>query len=149
METEKRLKLLQLFYAGVLADSVANYGKSGILEEVTSRKAAEQEIMAKHQLLQLGYTTPEELFAGFSELFGCVNWKISSEDAEVVTRGSSCLLCAISRKMNTMQPCHIYCINPMRSLSKALEPGYDLLVKKTIWDSDECEFRLIKRKETK
>jgi len=38
METEKRLKMLQLFYAGVLADSVRRYSEAGILADVEAQK---------------------------------------------------------------------------------------------------------------
>jgi hypothetical protein len=142
METQKRIKLLQLFYSGVLADSVNNYERFGILEKVTFKKAAEQELMSRGQLAQLGFKTPEELFRGFSEVFGCIDWKMSLSGTDYLAEGNSCLLCAISKKMNTAKPCDIYCINPMRSLSKNLEPGYRLMADKTLWESDQCRFRL-------
>jgi len=44
METEKRLKMLQLFYAGVLADSVRRYSEAGILADVEAQKEKEQKM---------------------------------------------------------------------------------------------------------
>ena len=56
METEKRLKMLQLFYAGVLADSVRRYSEAGILADVEAQKEKEQKMAAKGQLCLL-YTS--------------------------------------------------------------------------------------------
>jgi hypothetical protein len=142
METEKRLKLLQLFYAGVLADSVSNYENFGITDKVTFKKAAEQEIMAKGQLVQLGFKTPEDLFRGFSEVFGCIEWRINKNEKDFFAEGNACLLCAISKRMNSAKPCNIYCINPIRSLLKNLNPPVRLDVKQTLWESDRCMFSL-------
>jgi hypothetical protein len=144
METEKRLKLLQLFYAGVLADSVSNYENFGIREKVTFKKAAEQEIMARGQIAQLGFKTPEDLFKGFSEIFGCIDWKLNRNDNSFYAEGNSCLLCAISKKINSAEPCNIYCINPMRSLLRNMNPSFTLDVKQTLWESDKCIFNLLK-----
>jgi hypothetical protein len=44
METEKRLRMLQLFYAGVLADSIRNYSETGILNLAESKKEKEQKM---------------------------------------------------------------------------------------------------------
>jgi hypothetical protein len=142
MELEKRLKLLQLFYAGVIADSVSCFERFGITGQVEIKKMAEQKIMAKGQLAQLNIKTHEELFAVFSEIFGCVDWKLSKTANELTAESSRCLLCGISKKMDTVQPCNMYCINPMKSLSAALEPGMQLHVEKTLWDSEKCLFRL-------
>jgi hypothetical protein len=67
---------------------------------------------------------------------------MSLSGTDYLAEGNSCLLCAISKKMNTAKPCDMYCINPMRSLLKNLEPGYRLMVDKTLWESDQCRFRL-------
>lgn len=142
----KEHKLLQLFYAGVLADSVNNYNKSGILQKITEAKSHQQEVAAPSQLKQLGITNASELFTKFSEIFGCIEWKVSSTEESISATGESCLLCSISKKMGTAQPCHMYCINPFKSLAKALEPSLTLQVKETLWDGNKCDFELKKEK---
>jgi len=144
METEKRLKMLQLFYAGVLADSVRRYSEAGILNGVEAQKEKEQRMAAKGQLAQLQISTPGEIFKMFSEVFGCISWEIEETDDKLTARGHSCLLCAIAKKMNLPKPCNIYCINPVRAQAESLDGGYRLNVGSTLWESDKCEFVVIR-----
>ena len=144
METEKRLKMLQLFYAGVLADSVRRYSEAGILNAVEAQKEKEQRMAAKGQLAQLQISTPGEIFKMFSEVFGCISWDIEETDDKLTARGNSCLLCAIAKKMNLPKPCNIYCINPVRAQAESLDGGYRLNVGSTLWESDKCEFVVIR-----
>lgn len=140
METEKRLKMLQLFYAGVLADSVRRYSDAGILAEVESQKEKEQKMAAKGQLAQLRISTPAGIFNTFSEVFGCILWSLEETEKSLTATGHSCLLCAIAKKMNLPMPCNIYCINPVRAQTEALEGGYRLTVQSTLWENERCEF---------
>ncbi len=140
METEKRLKMLQLFYAGVLADSVRRYSEAGILNEVEAQKEKEQRMAAKGQLAQLQISTPAEIFKMYSEVFGCISWNIEETEDKLTARGHSCLLCSIAKKMNLPKPCNIYCINPVRAQAESLEGGFRLNVASTLWESDKCEF---------
>jgi len=140
METEKRLKMLQLFYAGVLADSVRRYSEAGILNEVEAQKEKEQRMAAKGQLAQLQISTPAEIFKMYSEVFGCISWNIEETEDKLTARGHSCLLCSIAKKMNLPKPCNIYCINPVRAQAESLEGGFRLKVASTLWESDKCEF---------
>ena len=132
--------MLQLFYAGVLADSVRRYSEAGILNAVEAQKEKEQRMAAKGQLAQLQISTPAEIFKMFSEVFGCISWDIEETDDKLTARGNSCLLCAIAKKMNLPKPCNIYCINPVRAQVEGLERGYRLNVRSTLWESDKCEF---------
>jgi hypothetical protein len=143
METEKKLKLLQLFYTGVLADSTGNYEKFGILSQVVEKKAKEQRIMAMGQLAQLGVNSPAELFEKFFEIFGCIKWKVDDSPGKVIAIGDRCLLCAIAKKMEVAQPCSLYCINPFNALTAEMKPRWTLFVNETLWDGKKCEFELI------
>jgi hypothetical protein len=142
METEKRLKMLQLFYAGVLADSVRRYSEAGILAPVTVQKEKEQKMAARGQLAQLQISKPAGIFSLYSEVFGCIAWNIEETDKILTARGHSCLLCSIAKKMDLPKPCNIYCINPVRAQIEALEGGYSLNVASTLWESDKCEFEV-------
>jgi len=136
--------MLQLFYAGVLADSVRRYSDAGILNAVEAQKEKEQRMAAKGQLAQLQISTPAEIFKMFSEVFGCISWDIEETDDKLTARGNSCLLCAIAKKMNLPKPCNIYCINPVRAQAESLDGGYRLNVGSTLWESDKCEFVVIR-----
>lgn len=138
----EEFKLLQLFYAGVLADSVNHFEKAGILEKVTETKFNQQQFAASAQLKQLGINSAEELFDRFSKIFGCIQWKVRADKERFIAMGESCLLCSISKKIGTAQPCYIYCINPFKSFAKALEPSLNLRVNETLWDGPKCEFEL-------
>lgn len=136
----KENKLLQLFYAGVLADTVYQYEQEGVLKNVTQRKLNQQRLAAAGQLKQLEISNPEELFRKFSDIFGCINWEVESNGKGYSAIGKSCLLCAISKKMNTPAPCDLYCINPLRSMLEAMLPSYKLEVSETLWNGGRCEF---------
>jgi hypothetical protein len=140
----KNLKNLQLFYASVMADAVYHFDNAGILNMVTEKKFQQQHLTAASQLKQLNIATPEELFSYFSEVFGCIQWDVHQNDGAVVAKGKHCLLCSLAKRMQTAQPCFLYCINPTRALLKAMQPGFDLKVEKTLWDSDDCIFSALK-----
>ena len=140
----KELKTLQLFYASALADSVYHYNKSGILNLVTEEKRKTQALTSGSQLKQLGISTPEELFEFFSKVFGCIEWNYQESDGELIASGKHCLLCGLAKKMQTAQPCYIYCINPFREMLNAMTPSYKLSVDETLWDGEKCVFKLTK-----
>ena len=142
METDKKLKLLQLFYAAVLADATDNYERFGISDAVADKKAAEQMVMARGQRVQMGIETPEQLFTTFSDIFGCIKWEVTVTPGLVAGEGAGCLLCAIAKKKGTAQPCRMYCINPMRAMAASLEPSCKLTVKETLWDGSMCRFEI-------
>jgi hypothetical protein len=140
---EQDLKTLQLFYASALADSVYHYNNAGILSLVTEKKAGQQALTAASQLKQLKISTPEQLFELFSRTFGCIKWDVKTSSDKVLASGNHCLLCSLAKKMQTAQPCFIYCINPLKAMLKAMEPSYKLEVEHTLWDSNYCEFKVL------
>ncbi len=145
METDRKLKLLQLFYAGVLADATDNFEKFGIREAVTEKKVTEQMVMARGQRVQMGIETPEQLLRTSSDIFGCITWDVTVGHDTVTGEGSSCLLCAIAKKRGIARPCHMYCINPMTAMAATLEPSCTLTVRETLWDGDRCRFEIAKK----
>lgn len=144
---KKDLKTLQLFYASVLADSVYHYTNSGILNLITETKRKQQALTAPSQIKQLGIQNPKELFTYFSRVFGCIKWDVNEIEKGFVAIGKHCQLCHLTKRLQTSQPCHIYCINPYRELLKAMHPSYKLSVDKTLWESDTCVFKVSESKE--
>ncbi len=130
-------RLLKLFYANALVDAVHHYGKHGILEEVRREKQALQQQSAAGQLKQLGISELPELYTKFSAIFGCAAWKFTEEDSAEATT-TTCLLCALAKKLGTERPCDLFCINPFAAFAEAL--GYHLEAASTLWDSPECRF---------
>ena len=143
---ERKLKTLQLFYASVLADAVYHFNNAGILNMVTEEKRKQQALTAASQIKQLGISTPRELFEYFSNVFGCIQWEVMGDEDAASARGKHCLLCSLAKKMQTAQPCFLYCINPIREMLNAMEPGYDLSVDETLWESNQCVFKVVKCK---
>ncbi|PKL24480.1 MAG: hypothetical protein CVV47_08520 [Spirochaetae bacterium HGW-Spirochaetae-3] len=142
MNETQTLKTLQLFYAGALVDAARQYEAHGVLEQVTEAKRREQEAAAPGQLLRLGITTPEALFATFSAIFGCAAWTTETEGRTFRAKTGSCLACAIAKKLGAPAPCSISCINPFAGLAGALPEPRRLEVRETLWDGDECVFEL-------
>lgn len=138
METERKLKMLQTFYAAVLADSVLRLGREGVLDKVTEEKKREQLLSGKMKAQQLGISVPEEAIEVLSEIFGCADWKIIKEEGGFVAEAKACMLCAIAKKLGANCPCNIYCLDPIEGVIKGLKPEADYIVESTLWDCDKC-----------
>jgi hypothetical protein len=142
MDETTRLKTLQLFYAGLVVDAARQYAKQGVLERVTEDKKAEQAAAAPAQLARLGIGTPEGLFATFTEIFGCADWKVEREGELVRARASNCLACALAKRLGAPSPCAISCVNPFQGLAAALPDPRELRVAETLWEGKACVFEL-------
>jgi hypothetical protein len=140
MEATEKVKTLQAIYAGALADSVLRLGREGVLEKVTQQKRAEQLAGGKARAAQLGITSAEEVFTKLSDLMGCADWRVSAnEDGKGFTAAASrCILCAFAKKMGTQSPCHIYCLDPMEGMVKALGANADYRAESTLFEGGEC-----------
>lgn len=138
METEKKLQLLQMIYAGALADFVNQLGKEGVLDSVAARKKAENMVLGKTRATQFGITSPEEVFTRLSDLFNCVKWTITGTEDGFTAEGNACMLCGIAKKIGAPSPCNIYCLDPMEAMVKGLDPDTEYTVKETLWDGQKC-----------
>ena len=76
MQNERDIQLLQLTYAAVLADAIAQFANENILQQVTQRKKAEQMATGKMKAEQFGITSPEAVFTRLAEVFSCAAWEI-------------------------------------------------------------------------
>lgn len=100
----KEFRLLQLFYAGILAESANYYDKAGILEKISGTRFNRQRIAAPRQLRQPGIRTFRELFSRFSNIFGYIEWKLTEEPEGFIVKGDRCLICSISKIIGNNQP---------------------------------------------
>lgn len=144
MDLEQKVKLLQTIYAGALADSVFRMGNEGIFEKVTSEKKEEQIKTGKYRAAQFGIEKPDEVFLKLSELFGCANWAVESDNEDFKAEATKCMLCAITKKMGAQSPCNIFCLDPMEGMIKGIDPNYRFDVTETLWSGQKCEVNLIK-----
>lgn len=138
MELEKKLKILQMMYAGMLADAVGHFGKAGILEEVTCEKRRTQLLTGKAGADHLGIVNPEEVFTVLADIFGCADWKVSEGERGFEATATRCMVCALAKKMNAPAPCQIYCLNPMEGMVKGFNPELQFKVLETLWEGQRC-----------
>ncbi len=143
MDTEKKLQLLQMIYAGALADFVLQLEKEGILDKVTERKKSEGILTGKIRAAQFGITTPEGVFTTLSEIFNCANWTINKTEKGFSAENKGCKLCAIAKKIGSGNPCQIYCLDPMEAMVKGINPNAKYNVKETLWDNQRCLVEVI------
>jgi hypothetical protein len=138
MDNDKHVQFLQTAYAGALADAVLQYGKEGILASITDRKRQENIGYGKMRAAQFSITKPEEVFLKLADLFGCARWNITSNSEGFVALANDCRLCAIAKKIGAPSPCHLYCVDPMEGMVKALNNDAEFAVEETLWEGSKC-----------
>jgi hypothetical protein len=143
MDSIEKVQILQMAYAGALADTVLQLSKEGVLENVTSRKRQEQINTSKMRAAQFAITKPEEVFLKLSEIFGCASWEIiSNTNGGFTAQTRSCKLCAIAKKIGAPSPCRLYCLDPMEGLIKAVKNDAVYTVEETLWDGSKCSVKV-------
>jgi len=142
MDTEKRVQILELAYAGALVDSVRCLNNEGILEKVTEQKKKEQFALGKQQAERFGIQKPEEVFQKLSEIFNCASWEILNKEMGFTAVSKVCKLCALAKRMGTESPCRIYCLNPMEGMVKGIDPAKEFNVGETLWDGGKCSIEV-------
>lgn len=142
METEKKLKILQMFYAGALADSALRFTKEGVIEKVTAQKKIEQLANGNARAIQLGIQSTRQVFDVLPEIFGCADWKTSMNENGFDAVAKSCILCGLSKKAGSQSPCNIYCLDAMEGIIKGLDRSAEFDVISTLWDGIECKVRV-------
>ncbi len=139
MDSNKQVQFLQMAYAGVLADAVLQLNKEGVLSRVTERKRREQFATGTMKAKQFGITKPEEVFLKLSEIFACARWEIVNSPVNgFIAQANSCKLCAIAKNIGAPSPCHLYCLDPMEGLVKAVKTDAVYTVEETLWEGHRC-----------
>ena len=142
MQNEKKIQLLQLTYAAVLADAADQFAKENILQNVIQRKKAEQMATGKMKAEQFGITSPEAVFTRLAEVFNCAAWEIQRAEETFVAETTACKLCAIAKQINAAAPCYLYCLDPMEGMVRGLNPNAGFAVEETLWDGKKCRVRV-------
>ena len=144
MENEEKLQILQLTYAGALADAVLQMGREGVLEKVTQQKKKEQLLTGKVKAEQFGITQPEEVFQRLSEIFNCASWEILSEAGGFIAETKPCRLCGFAKKIGAQKPCNLYCLDPIEGMVKGLNDSSNFIIRETLWDGQKCKIEVVK-----
>jgi hypothetical protein len=143
MEPMEHVKMLQMMYAGVLADAVLRYGQEGVLEHVTQTKFAEQLANGKARAAQMGITNTEEVFAKLTALMGCADWATARDASGVVTATATrCMLCAMAKRIGAQSPCNVYCLDPMEGMVRGLNEKAVVNVEETLYSGAQCRVRI-------
>lgn len=138
MDLAKRVKMLEIAYAGVQADAVRWFNNEGLLEKITEQKKKEQLALGKQQAERFGIQKTEDVFIRLSEIFNCASWEISKEGNCLTAVARACRLCALAKTMSQASPCYIYCLNPMEGMIKGIKPDSLFDVRETLWNGTEC-----------
>lgn len=143
MELEKKVRMLQMAYAGILVDSLRWYTEEGILEKVTTVKRQGQLVTGKQRVEQFGIREPEQVFLQLSDFFNCASWEISKDRGRLLAETKTCMICSMAKKFTTGRPCNIYCLDSMEGMVKAIDPTLQFKVHMTLWDGDKCKVEVL------
>jgi hypothetical protein len=143
MDSAEHIRILQFTYAAQLADTVARYGRAGILDEVTEARRRQRMAAGAAQAAQLGIAGPQDAFTVSAELFGCADWSVTSEPAGgFVATAERCLLCGMVKKAGGPSPCRLFCLDPIEGMVYGLEPDAVVDVQETLFDGGRCRVRV-------
>ena len=139
---ERKIRVLQMAYAGALADSVLRYSRAGILDELTKRKRDEQMKTSAILAERFGVKEPKQAFGNVQDLFDCAHWVYEDTETGFTAVCENCMLCALCKKMGAGSPCQIYCLSPIEASIKGINPNAEFAVTKTLWDDTRCEVKV-------
>ncbi len=141
MEIEKRLTMLQKTYAASVAETVNTYEKLKVLETIVERRKERQAQTATYLNQQLSIQSIEDVFYTLSEIYGCANWTVKKIEGGYVATATSCILCALSKKMGGANPCNGWCLDPMIAMLSNVSKidSKQITVKSTLMDDDCCK----------
>ena len=137
MTIEAKAKLLQLMYASLQAQTAAHYTRYGILDEIAETQKASRQGAITCQ--RMGITDPRQVFTTLSGIFECADWTVTDTPEGFSATCHSCMLCGMAKKKGSQSPCHLYCLDPMEDMIKALDPGLVFTVQETLFKGTRCQ----------
>lgn len=143
MDATQHIRLLQTTYAAQLADATVQYGRAGILDEVTARHREPRAAGGAAQAARLGIAAPEDAFTVSAELFGCADWGVARQpDGGFVATAGRCLLCGMVKQAEGPSPCRLFCLDPIEAMVRGLAPGAGFEAQETLYDGASCRVRV-------
>jgi hypothetical protein len=144
MELEKKLSTLQFTYAASVAETVNTLNSLGALDTTVAKRKLRQAQAAPMLNRQVGVESVKDVFSKLVELYGCANWTVQKTSDGYDATATTCMLCALSKKMGGANPCHGWCLDPMIAMIGAVSgiPEDRITVESTLMDSDACRMRI-------
>jgi hypothetical protein len=142
MEPVQHIRILQHAYAAQLADATTQYGKAGILEQVTEARRAARLSSGAATAAKMGVTEPAAAFTTSAGLFGCADWAVAPDEDGFVATASHCLLCGMVKQMGGPSPCRLFCLDPIEGMIVGLAPDAAVDVQETLYDGGACRVRV-------
>jgi len=138
MNNDRHLQLMRNLYTALQAETMARYGKAGIVPEIEEEKRGQSLASGAKNAQMLGVSEPEEAFSVPAAITECASWDIVSMDNGLSATCRGCRLIGMCKAVSTPSPCRMYCLNPIRGMVEALRPGARFEVQSTLWESDRC-----------
>jgi hypothetical protein len=142
MDVDRKLSLVRMTYAAVLAETTARLASLGALPAVEATKRAEQLAKGRDKAMFLGIGTPEQAFTSTAEVFDCADWQIEPLEGGFRAEASRCTLCALAKRLGKASPCRLYCLDPLEGMVRGLCPAATFAVEQTLFDSSRCSVRV-------
>jgi hypothetical protein len=142
VEPAQHIKLLQHTYAAQLADAATQYGKAGILEQVTEARRATRLSTGAATAARMGVSEPATAFTVSAGLFGCADWSVAPDADGLVATASRCLLCALVKQAGGPSPCRLFCLDPIEGMIVGVAPDAAVTVDETLYDGGSCRVRV-------
>ena len=136
MTTEEKLKILQMMYTALQAQTAAHYTCHGILDTVAETQKASRQGAIICQ--RMGITDPRQVFTTLSGIFECADWTVTDTPEGFSATCHSCMLCGMAKKIGSQSPCHLYCLDPMEDMVRALDADALFDVIETLYDGECC-----------
>ncbi|MGC4121618.1 MAG: L-2-amino-thiazoline-4-carboxylic acid hydrolase [Myxococcales bacterium] len=142
MDTERKLAVVRMTYAAVLAENAKALAAAGALEATEKARRAEQLSTGKAKAERMGVVTPEQAFTTTAEIFDCASWRLEPEANGFSAKASRCTLCAMAKRLGAPSPCRLSCLDPLEGMVRGLDPEATFEVRQTLFEGTECEVRV-------
>lgn len=149
MDSAQHIRILQMTYAAQLADAATQYGRAGIIDEVTAQRRAQRLAAGAAQAAQMGIAEPAAAFTTSAALFGCADWTVAQAPtrgdgpaAGFVATAGRCMLSGMVKKAGGPSPCRLFCLDPIEGLVRGLAPDATVDVEETLFEGARCRVRV-------
>lgn len=142
MNAEMKNDILRQVLFMTMIESLKNYEKHGILDEVEQAKKEKDIVEGPAKVKTYGITDTEQFLKFSSDTFNCAHWSIEKDESGFTAITKSCVACGMAKQQNAPSPCNMTCISPVRGVIKGLNENNKLDVQETLWDGKRCVFKV-------
>lgn len=142
MNAEMKNDILRQVLFMTMIDSLKNYEKHGILEQVEKSKIERDLAEGPAKVKKYGLTSAEQFLQFSTDTFNCTKWDIQTDEDGFTATTKGCVVCGMAKQMNAPNPCEMTCISPSRGVVKGINKDHNFEVQETLWESDKCIFKV-------